>query len=29
MGEDMRFKAHGVAPKSAADFAFLLHDCTT
>ena len=24
-GEDMRFKAHGVAPKSAADFAFLLH----
>lgn len=23
--EDMRFKAHGVAPKSAADFAFLLH----
>ena len=25
MGEDMRFKAHGVAPKSAADFAFLLH----
>ncbi len=25
MGEDMRFKSHGVAPKSAADFAFLLH----
>ncbi len=25
MGEDMRFKAHGVAPRSAADFAFLLH----
>jgi type I restriction enzyme M protein len=25
MGEDMRFTAHGVAPKSAADFAFLLH----
>jgi type I restriction enzyme M protein len=25
MAEDMRFKAHGVAPKSAADFAFLLH----
>jgi type I restriction enzyme M protein len=25
MGEDMRFKGHGVAPKSAADFAFLLH----
>ena len=25
MGEDMRFKNHGVAPKSAADFAFLLH----
>ena len=25
VGEDMRFKAHGVAPKSAADFAFLLH----
>ena len=24
-GEDARFKAHGVAPKSAADFAFLLH----
>jgi type I restriction enzyme M protein len=23
--EDMRFKSHGVAPKSAADFAFLLH----
>ena len=23
--EDMRFKGHGVAPKSAADFAFLLH----
>jgi type I restriction enzyme M protein len=23
--EDMRFKNHGVAPKSAADFAFLLH----
>jgi len=25
MGEDVRFKSHGVAPKSAADFAFLLH----
>ena len=25
MGEDMRFKGHGIAPKSAADFAFLLH----
>ena len=25
MHEDMRFKNHGVAPKSAADFAFLLH----
>ncbi|HEX3357267.1 MAG TPA: type I restriction-modification system subunit M, partial [Tepidisphaeraceae bacterium] len=25
MGEDMRFKNYGVAPKSAADFAFLLH----
>lgn len=25
MGEDSRFKNHGVAPKSAADFAFLLH----
>src|SRR3954451_1872922 len=25
VGEDMRFKNHGVAPKSAADFAFLLH----
>jgi type I restriction enzyme M protein len=25
MGEDMRFKAHGLAPKSAADCAFLLH----
>lgn len=24
-GEDMRFKNYGVAPKSAADFAFLLH----
>ena len=24
-GEDMRFKNHGVSPKSAADFAFLLH----
>jgi type I restriction enzyme M protein len=24
-GEDVRFKSHGVAPKSAADFAFLLH----
>ena len=24
-GKDMRFKNHGVAPKSAADFAFLLH----
>jgi type I restriction enzyme M protein len=25
MGEDFRFKRYGVAPKSAADFAFLLH----
>jgi type I restriction enzyme M protein len=25
MGEDVRFRNHGVAPKSAADFAFLLH----
>jgi type I restriction enzyme M protein len=25
MSEDMRFKNHGVAPKSAADFGFLLH----
>ncbi len=25
MSEDMRFKNHGVAPESAADFAFLLH----
>lgn len=25
LSEDMRFKNHGVAPKSAADFAFLLH----
>lgn len=25
VGEDMRFKNHGVAPRSAADFAFLLH----
>jgi type I restriction enzyme M protein len=25
MAEDMRFKGNGVAPKSAADFAFLLH----
>ncbi|MDR0479326.1 MAG: type I restriction-modification system subunit M, partial [Burkholderiaceae bacterium] len=25
MSEDMRFKNHGLAPKSAADFAFLLH----
>jgi type I restriction enzyme M protein len=25
MSEDMRFKNHGVAPRSAADFAFLLH----
>jgi type I restriction enzyme M protein len=25
LSEDMRFKAHGVAPRSAADFAFLLH----
>lgn len=25
MSQDMRFKNHGVAPKSAADFAFLLH----
>lgn len=25
IGEDFRFKSHGLAPKSAADFAFLLH----
>ena len=25
MGDDTRFKSHGLAPKSAADFAFLLH----
>lgn len=25
LGEDFRFKRHGLAPKSAADFAFLLH----
>ncbi|WVX49656.1 putative type I restriction enzymeP M protein [Roseobacter fucihabitans] len=25
LGEDARFKNHGLAPKSAADFAFLLH----
>ncbi len=25
MGEDVRFKSHGVATKGAADFAFLLH----
>jgi type I restriction enzyme M protein len=25
MGEDVRFKNHGLAPKSAADFSFLLH----
>jgi type I restriction enzyme M protein len=25
IGEDVRFKNHGLAPKSAADFAFLLH----
>jgi type I restriction enzyme M protein len=25
LSEDMRFKAHGIAPRSAADFAFLLH----
>lgn len=25
MAEDVRFKSHGLAPKSAADFAFLLH----
>jgi type I restriction enzyme M protein len=25
IGEDVRFKNHGMAPKSAADFAFLLH----
>ncbi len=25
MGDDVRFKSHGMAPKSAADFAFLLH----
>jgi type I restriction enzyme M protein len=27
-GKDVRFKNHGVAPKSAADFAFLLHGFT-
>ena len=25
LSEDFRFKSHGLAPKSAADFAFLLH----
>ncbi len=25
LGEDFRFKNHGLAPKSAADFAFVLH----
>ena len=25
IGEDVRFKSHGLAPKSAADFGFLLH----
>jgi type I restriction enzyme M protein len=25
MADDVRFKSHGIAPKSAADFAFLLH----
>ena len=25
LGQDVRFKNHGLAPKSAADFAFLLH----
>lgn len=25
LGEDFRFKSHGMAPKSAADFAFVLH----
>jgi type I restriction enzyme M protein len=25
LGQDFRFKSHGLAPKSAADFAFLLH----
>ena len=25
LGEDVRFKSYGLAPKSAADFAFLLH----
>jgi len=25
LGDDFRFKSHGLAPKSAADFAFLLH----
>jgi type I restriction enzyme M protein len=25
LGDDVRFKSHGLAPKSAADFAFLLH----
>ena len=25
LGEDVRFKSHGLAPKSAADFAFLMH----
>jgi type I restriction-modification system DNA methylase subunit len=25
LGQDFRFKSYGLAPKSAADFAFLLH----
>ncbi len=28
MGKDFRFKNYGLAPKSAADFAFLLHAST-
>jgi type I restriction-modification system DNA methylase subunit len=28
LGEDVRFKNYGLAPKSAADFAFLLHGIT-
>ena len=27
LADDVRFKSHGLAPKSAADFAFLLHGC--
>ncbi len=27
LADDLRFKSHGLAPRSAADFAFLLHGC--